>query len=90
MCVVFSLFLHRYMDVCSSSRVGGGAAGADFFAIKYNGGILTAEPEPKEDYRAWGPGQWWQNLRLPYYPMLAEVLTRYGTSGPKFAPFRLL
>ena len=26
--------LMRYMDVCSSSRVGGGADGNDFFAIK--------------------------------------------------------
>ena len=33
---------------------------------------LTSEPAPKGDYRAWGPGQWWQNLRLPYYAMLAE------------------
>lgn len=64
--------LMRFMDVCSSGRIGGGAAHTDYFALKYNGGILTAEPAPKEDYRAWGPGQWWQNLRLPYYTMLAE------------------
>lgn len=62
----------RYMDVCSSGRIGGGLRGEDYFALKYNGGILTSEPVPKEDYRAWGPGQWWQNLRLPYYAMLAE------------------
>jgi hypothetical protein len=55
--------LMRYMDACSSGRIGGGAAGGDYFAIKYNGGILTAEESPKEDYRGWGPGQWWQNLR---------------------------
>jgi hypothetical protein len=64
--------LMRFMDLCSSSRLGGGASGTDYFAIKYNGGILTAESAPKEDTRAWGPGQWWQNLRLPYYAMLAE------------------
>ena len=60
------------MDVCSSGRIGGGPGGEDYFALKYNGGILNSEPAPKEDYRAWGPGQWWQNLRLPYYAMLAE------------------
>ena len=64
--------LMRYMDLCSSGRIGGGATGNDYLALKYNGGILTAEPVPREDYRAWGPGQWWQNLRLPYYAMLAE------------------
>jgi hypothetical protein len=101
--------LMRYMDVCSSGRIGGGmrklprachfmlkterlprqardkqrkswgkeavisgATREDYFALKYNGGILTSEPVPKEDYRAWGPGQWWQNLRLPYYAMMAE------------------
>ncbi len=58
--------LMRYMDVCSSGRIGGGVAHDDYFALKYNGGILTSEPAPKEDYRAWGPGQWWQNLRLPW------------------------
>eukprot|EP00911_Craspedida_sp_UC1_P001208 UC1_evm3s912 len=62
--------LMRYMDLCSSGRIGGGVGKGDFFALKYNGGILTSEPSPREDSRAWGPGQWWQNLRLPYYAML--------------------
>lgn len=43
-------------DLCSSGRLGGGYNGDHFFALKYNGGILTAEESPKEDYRAWGPG----------------------------------
>lgn len=60
------------MDVCSSGRIGGGANASDFFALKYNGGILTFEPAPEENSRSWGPGQWWQNLRLPYYAMMAE------------------
>lgn len=64
--------LMRYMDLCSSSRIGGGVGSNQYFALKYNGGILTSEASPKDDYRAWGPGQWWQNLRLPYYAMLAE------------------
>lgn len=67
--------LMRYMDVCSSGRIGGGLNSSDYFALKYNGGILTSEAVPKEDYRAWGPGQWWQNLRLPYYTMLASSST---------------
>ena len=64
--------LMRYMDVCSSGRIGGGPNHSDYFALKYNGGILTSEEVPKEDFRSWGAGQWWQNLRLPYYAMLAE------------------
>ena len=44
--------LMRYMDVCSSGRIGGGVDGHDYFALKYNGGILNSEPVPKEDYRA--------------------------------------
>ena len=44
--------LMRYMDVCSSGRIGGGSDGNDYFALKYNGGILNSEPVPKEDYRA--------------------------------------
>ena len=44
--------LMRYMDVCSSGRIGGGVGGRDYFALKYNGGILNSEPVPKEDYRA--------------------------------------
>eukprot|EP00036_Acanthoecidae_sp_10tr_P015179 CAMPEP_0206287244 /NCGR_PEP_ID=MMETSP0106_2-20121207/1009_1 /ASSEMBLY_ACC=CAM_ASM_000206 /TAXON_ID=81532 /ORGANISM="Acanthoeca-like sp., Strain 10tr" /LENGTH=932 /DNA_ID=CAMNT_0053717777 /DNA_START=54 /DNA_END=2849 /DNA_ORIENTATION=- len=64
--------LMRYMDLCSSNRIGGGLDQTDFFAIKYNGGILTSEPDPYDNARGWGQGQWWQNLRLPYYAMLAE------------------
>jgi hypothetical protein len=45
------------MDALSSGRIGGGADGQDYFALKYNGGILTAEESPKEDYRGWGPGE---------------------------------
>ena len=48
--------LMRYMDLCSSGRLGGGADNSQFFALKYNGGILTAEPSPKEDSRAWVSG----------------------------------
>ena len=35
-------------------------------------GIWSAYPAPQEDYRIWGPCQWFQNMRLPYYHMLAD------------------
>eukprot|EP01052_Picozoa_sp_SAG31_P028597 SAG31_NODE_2774_length_5106_cov_5.381748_7_plen_635_part_00 len=42
-------------------------------AIKFNAyGIYSAYPSPLEDYRIWGPCQWFQNIRLPYYHMLAD------------------
>ena len=48
-------------------------AGGRLSAIKFNGyGIFAAYPGPQEDYRPWGPDQWFQNIRLPYYHMLAD------------------
>ena len=42
-------------------------------AIKFNAyGIFSAYPSPKEDFRIWGACQWFQNIRLPYYHMLAD------------------
>jgi len=44
---------------------------------KFNGSIFTVEPkftggQPfNADWRRWGGCFWWQNTRLPYYPMLA-------------------
>ena len=35
-------------------------------------GIFSAYASPQEDYRIWGPCQWFQNIRLPYYHMLAD------------------
>jgi hypothetical protein len=54
------------------------AAGRGAFPIKFNGSIFTVEPEfsggPKmnADWRRWGDCYWWQNTRLPYFPMLAR------------------
>ena len=44
--------------------------------IKFNGSIFTVDPVGDEsaygpDYRRWGSCYWWQNTRLPYWPMLA-------------------
>ena len=35
-------------------------------------GIFSAYDPPREDYRIWGLCQWFQNMRLPYYHMLAD------------------
>jgi hypothetical protein len=53
------------------------AAGRGQYPIKFNGSIFTVDPEftggPKfnADWRRWGDCYWWQNTRLPYFPMLA-------------------
>lgn len=43
-------------------------------AIKFNAyGIFSAYAGAgQEDYRIWGECQWFQNIRLPYYHMLAD------------------
>ncbi|MBL8765004.1 MAG: hypothetical protein JNM07_12115 [Phycisphaerae bacterium] len=61
--------LQRYVSAC-------GGRGGDY-PIKFNGSIFTVEPAHAEgqrfdpDWRKWGGCFWWQNTRLPYYPMLA-------------------
>jgi hypothetical protein len=56
--------LQRFITAC---------AGRGAYPIKFNGSIFTVAPDPKRDHdvRRWGPGYWWQNTRLPYYPMCA-------------------
>ncbi len=59
--------LQRWMSAC---------AGRGNYPIKFNGSIFTVDPEysggPKldPDWRRWGDCYWWQNTRLPYFPML--------------------
>jgi hypothetical protein len=61
--------LQRWMTAC---------AGRGQYPIKFNGSIFTVEPEfaggPKmnADWRKWGDCYWWQNTRLPYFPMIAR------------------
>ncbi|HWH68303.1 MAG TPA: DUF5703 domain-containing protein, partial [Candidatus Sulfotelmatobacter sp.] len=61
--------LQRWMTAC---------AGRGQYPIKFNGSIFTVDPEftngPKlnADWRRWGDAFWWQNTRLPYFPMLAR------------------
>lgn len=59
--------LQRWVSAC---------AGRGSYPIKFNGSIFTVEPaaagQPwNPDWRRWGDCYWWQNTRLPYYPMLA-------------------
>ena len=52
----------RYTTAC---------AGKGALPIRFNGSIFTTSEEGDPDYRRWGHGYWWQNTRLPYYPMFA-------------------
>jgi alpha-L-fucosidase 2 len=47
-------------------------AGRGNFPIKFNGSIFTVDGENDPDYRRWGGCYWFQNTRLPYWPMLAS------------------
>ena len=42
------------------------------FPIKFNGTIFTVNTRFDPDYRQWGGCYWFQNTRLPYWPMLAS------------------
>ena len=61
--------LQRWMSAC---------AGRGKIAIKFNGSIFTVERRDGDnassdpDWRAWGGDYWYQNTRLPYWPMLAS------------------
>ncbi|MCG3122423.1 MAG: hypothetical protein GIKADHBN_00811 [Phycisphaerales bacterium] len=64
-----SYILQRWILGCSSR--------GSMYPPKFNGSIFTVEPRHvnnrqwNPDWRAWGGSYWWQNTRLPYYPMLA-------------------
>jgi len=79
--------LQRWMTAC---------AARGNYPIKFNGSIFTVDPEftggPKmnADWRKWGDCFWWQNTRLPYFPMvargdfdqLAPLLRMYRDAAP--------
>ena len=52
----------RYTTAC---------AGTGAYPIRFNGSIFTTSENGDPDYRRWGHGYWWQNTRLPYYPVFA-------------------
>jgi len=55
--------LQRWISAC---------AGRGAYPIKFNGTIFTVDGDGFDaDYRRWGGPYWWQNTRLPYWPMLA-------------------
>ncbi len=47
------------------------AAGLGSQPAKFNGSIFSVGQPDDPDYRRWGPGYWFQNMRLIYWPMLA-------------------
>jgi len=55
-------------------------AGKSDYPIKFSGSLFTVK-EMEPDCRRWGECYWWQNTRLPYYPMLKtgdwDVLTQF-------------
>lgn len=59
--------LQRYITACA------GRGGAP---IKFNGSLFTvprnSHDEGDPDYRKWGPGYWFQNTRLVYWPLFAS------------------
>jgi len=71
--------LQRWVTAC---------AGRGAYPVKFNGSIFTVEPRftsgaPFDpDYRNWGGDYWWQNTRLPYWPLLASG--DYDLMGPVF------
>jgi hypothetical protein len=55
--------LQRFISACS---------GRGHFPIKFNGSIFTVNTKYDPDYRRWGGCYWFQNTRLPYWPMLGS------------------
>lgn len=69
------------------------ASGRGAYPIKFNGSIFTVNTrDPKKlseaDYRSHGPNYWWQNTRLPYWPMLRSG--DYEMMLPLFSMYRAM
>jgi hypothetical protein len=70
--------LCRFMNACASR-------GAQ--PMKFNGSLFTVGSKSDPDYRRWGgPGFWFQNGRLLYWPMLAAG--DYDLMAPWFRMYR--
>lgn len=73
--------LQRYLFACA------GRGGAP---IKFNGSLFTVgrpgHDEGDPDYRRWGPGYWFQNTRLLYWPLFASG--DLDLTNPFFALYR--
>ena len=68
--------LQRWINACG---------GRGRFPIKFNGTIFTVNTRFDPDYRQWGGCYWFQNTRLPYWPMLAAG--DYDLMRPLFRMF---
>ncbi len=76
--------LQRWISAC---------AGRGNYPIKFNGSIFTVNPaegyrgiEVDPDFRRWAGCYWFQNTRLPYWPMLASG--DYDMMRPLFKMYR--
>ncbi|NQT41217.1 MAG: hypothetical protein HQ581_27260 [Planctomycetes bacterium] len=70
--------LQRWITAC---------AGRGHSPIKFNGTIFNVDGAGYDaDYRAWGGPYWWQNTRLPYWPMLAAG--DFDMMGPMFRMYQ--
>jgi hypothetical protein len=62
--VTRAYLLQRFMMACQSRGA---------YPAKFNGGNFTFDYNGKNgDYRNWGPGYWYQNTRLFYWPLTAS------------------
>jgi len=62
--VTRAYLLQRFMMACQSRGA---------YPAKFNGGNFTFDYKGKNgDYRNWGPGYWYQNTRLFYWPLTAS------------------
>lgn len=72
-------FAERLTETYGLQRYMNGIAGRGAFPIRFNGSLFWGErqdvlggPAIDPDWRMWAADYWWQNTRLPYYPMLAS------------------
>ncbi len=68
--------LDQVTQAYALQRFVGACAGRGAYPIKFNGSIFTVDSRERDecydaDYRRWGGPYWFQNTRLPYWPMLA-------------------
>lgn len=74
-----SLLAERLDQAYQLQRYMSAIAGRGVFPIHFNGSLFWGEkhdvrgaPAIDPDWRQWAADYWWQNTRLPYYPMLAS------------------
>ncbi len=72
-------FAERINEAYQLQRYMSAIAGRGAFPIHFNGSLFWGEkqdvrgaPVIDPDWRQWAGDYWWQNTRLPYYPMLAS------------------